>query len=325
MVIVKVADIDSETTNREKAIMRIALNASAELLHADLGRLREHAARAALEGFSGWWLAQTGLVDALTAFTALADTEPGMEFGTAVIPTFPRHPTALAGQALTTAAALGDRPLVLGIGLSHQPVIEGMLGLSFDRPIRHLIDYLEILQPLLETGSVDYDGQAFTAHVSTNRPVGLAPSVMVAALGQQALRVAGRRTDGTILWMVGERTVADHIAPRLREAAIDAGRPEPRIVCSLPTCVTSDVDAARSAANAVFEIYGQLPSYRAMLDREGAAGPGDVAIIGSEQEVETRLTALANAGVTDFSALEFGTNPDESNRTRALLVDMANR
>mgnify|MGYP000642719601 CR=1 FL=1 len=134
--------------------MRIALNASAELLHADLGRLRDHAAQAADDGFSGWWLAQTGLIDALTAFTALADTAPGLEFGTAVIPTFPRHPTALAGQALTTQAALGDRPMVLGIGLSHRPMIEGMLGLSFEKPVRHLIDYLEVLQPLLETGTV---------------------------------------------------------------------------------------------------------------------------------------------------------------------------
>ena len=132
--------------------MRIAVNASAELLHADIGRLREHAARAAEDGFSGWWLAQTGLVDALTVFPAVADDAPGLEFGTAVVPTFPRHPTMLAGQALTTQAVLGDRDLVLGIGLSHKPVIEGALGLSFDRPIRHLIDYLEVLMPLLDAG-----------------------------------------------------------------------------------------------------------------------------------------------------------------------------
>jgi len=300
--------------------MRIALNASAELLHADLGRLREHAERAADDGFSGWWLAQTGLVDALTAFTALANTAPGLEFGTAVVPTYPRHPTALAGQALTTAAALRDRSLVLGIGLSHRPVIEGMLGLSFEKPIRHLIDYLAVLQPLLESGSVSFDGEAFTAHVDTGRPTDRPPSVMVAALGEQALRVAGHHTDGTILWMVGPRTVASHIAPRMNEAAAAAGRATPRIVCSLPTCVTNDVEAARSAAAAVFEIYGQLPSYRAMLDREGVDHPGDVAIVGSEEEVAAQLADLAEAGVTDFAALEFGTTADEFARTRALLV-----
>ena len=302
--------------------MRIALNASAELLHADLGRLRDHAAQAADDGFSGWWLAQTGLIDALTAFTAMADTAPDMEFGTAVIPTFPRHPTALAGQALTAQAALGDRPLVLGIGLSHRPMIEGMLGLSFEKPVRHLIDYLEVLQPLLETGTVAYSGEAFTAHIDTGRPTERAPSVMVAALGEQTLKVAGRRTDGTILWMVGPRTVTEHIAPRMTEAAAAAGRGAPRIVCSLPTCVTDDAEAVRSAAATVFEIYGQLPSYRAMLDREGARHPGDVAIIGTEEEVAQQLAGLADAGVTDFSALEFGTSTDEFTRTRALLKSL---
>ena len=300
--------------------MRVAINASAELLHGDIGRLREHAASAAEDGFTGWWLAQTGLVDALTVFPAVADTAPGIEFGTAVIPTFPRHPTMLAAQALTTQAVLGDRSLVLGIGLSHKPVVEGYLGMSFDRPIRHLIDYLEVLVPLLTDGRVDYDGEAFTTHFGSVRPGHRTPSVMVAALGEQALRVSGRRTDGTILWMVGPRTVASHIAPRMNEAAAAAGRAAPRIVCSLPTCVTDDVEAARSAAAAVFEIYGQLPSYRAMLDREGVDHPGEVAIVGTEEEVAAQLVDLAEAGVTDFAALECGTTADESARTRALLV-----
>ena len=299
--------------------MRIAINASAELMHADVGRLKEHAAAAAEDGFSGWWLAQTGLIDALTVFPAVADAAPGIEFGTAVIPTFPRHPTMLAGQALTTQAVLGDRSLVLGIGLSHKPVIEGYLGMSFDRPIRHLIDYLEVLIPILADGRADYDGEAFTAHFESARPTDVAPSVMVAALGEQALRVTGRRTDGTILWMVGPRTIEDHIRPRLTEAAVDAGRCEPRIVCSLPVCVTDETEAVRDAASQIFSIYGELPSYRAMLDREGVDHPGEVAVIGSEAEVIAKIADLEQAGTTDFAALEFGRSTDEYSRTRALL------
>jgi len=299
--------------------VRIAINASAELMHADVGRLREHAAAAAEDGFSGWWLAQTGLIDALTVFPAVADAAPGIEFGTAVIPTFPRHPTMLAGQALTTQAVLGDRSLVLGIGLSHKPVIEGYLGMSFDRPIRHLIDYLEVLMPILADGRADYDGEAFTAHFESARPTDVAPSVMVAALGEQALRVTGRRTDGTILWMVGPRTIEDHIRPRLTEAAVDAGRCEPRIVCSLPVCVTDETEAVRDAASQIFSIYGELPSYRAMLDREGVDHPGEVAVIGSEAEVIAKIADLEQAGTTDFAALEFGRSTDEYSRTRALL------
>ena len=299
--------------------MRIAINASAELMHADVGRLKDHAAAAAEDGFSGWWLAQTGLIDALTVFPAVADAAPGIEFGTAVIPTFPRHPTMLAGQALTTQAVLGDRSLVLGIGLSHKPVIEGYLGMSFDRPIRHLIDYLEVLMPILADGRADYDGEAFTAHFESARPTDVAPSVMVAALGEQALRVTGRRTDGTILWMVGPRTIEDHIRPRLTEAAVDAGRCEPRIVCSLPVCVTDETEAVRDAASQIFSIYGELPSYRAMLDREGVDHPGEVAVIGSEAEVIAKIADLEQAGTTDFAALEFGRSTDEYSRTRALL------
>jgi F420-dependent oxidoreductase-like protein len=299
--------------------VRIAINASAELMHADVGRLKEHAAAAAEDGFSGWWLAQTGLIDALTVFPAVADAAPGIEFGTAVIPTFPRHPTMLAGQALTTQAVLDDRSLVLGIGLSHKPVIEGYLGMSFDRPIRHLIDYLEVLMPILADGRADYDGEAFTAHFESARPTDVAPSVMVAALGEQALRVTGRRTDGTILWMVGPRTIEDHIRPRLTEAAVDAGRCEPRIVCSLPVCVTDETEAVRDAASQIFSIYGELPSYRAMLDREGVDHPGEVAVIGSEAEVIAKIADLEQAGTTDFAALEFGRSTDEYSRTRALL------
>ena len=299
--------------------MRISLNASALLSPPDLGKMRDHAVQAAEEGFAGWWVAQTGLVDALTLFTSLAGQTGEMELGTAVIPTYPRHPTMLAGQALTTQAAMGEQPLVLGIGLSHRPVVEGMLGMSFDKPIRHLIDYLEVLNPLLETGAVDYDGEAFTAHIATERP-GDAQSVMVAALGEQALKVAGKRSDGTILWMVGPKTIAAHIAPVINQAAADAGRKAPRIMCSLPTCVTDDETAVREMMSEMFAIYGQLPSYRAMLDREGAAQPGDVAIVGSEEQVTAQLDALAAAGTTDFAALEFGRNDNENARTRALLM-----
>ena len=143
--------------------MRISLNASSLLGTNDVGVLKDHAAKSADEGFAGWWLAQTGLIDALTVFTSIGESCPSIELGTAVIPTYPRHPSMLAGQALTTQAVMGDQPLVLGIGLSHQPVVEGMLGMSFEKPIRHLIDYLSILNPLLEEGSSDYSGEAFTA------------------------------------------------------------------------------------------------------------------------------------------------------------------
>jgi alkanesulfonate monooxygenase SsuD/methylene tetrahydromethanopterin reductase-like flavin-dependent oxidoreductase (luciferase family) len=118
--------------------------------------------------------------------------------------------------------------------------------------------------------------------------------------------------------MTGPATTRDYIAPTITAAAQEAGMPPPRIVCVLPVCVTDDPDGARARASKVFEIYGQLPSYRAMLDREGADGPADVAIVGNEDQVASQIMALADCGVTDFAAGNFASG-DERARTRALL------
>src|ERR1017187_9360740 len=204
-----------------------------------------------------------------------------------------RPPAVLAQQALTTATAVGGR-LVLGIGLSHKIVIDDMYGYSFDKPARHMSEYLSILLPLLEGQPASFAGETMRAAIglSTPRP-GRVP-VLLAALGPQMLRLAGQRTDGTVLWMTGPATVRDYIVPTIRQAALDAGRPNPRVVCILPVCVTDDPDGAGARAAKVFEIYGQLPSYRAMLDREGAEGPADVAIAGDESSVEAPRVSVGH-------------------------------
>jgi alkanesulfonate monooxygenase SsuD/methylene tetrahydromethanopterin reductase-like flavin-dependent oxidoreductase (luciferase family) len=139
------------------------------------------------------------------------------------------------------------------------------------------------------------------------------------------LALAGAETDGTITWMTGPRTIREHTAPRIREAAAKAGRPSPRVVVGLPIAVTKDIAGAREAAARQFQIYGTLPSYRAMLDREGAEGPGAVVIAGEERQVEDQLHQLAEAGATDFLAIPFrvGTDTEVVARTRALLMRLA--
>jgi F420-dependent oxidoreductase-like protein len=301
--------------------MRISVNGSGELtLEPSIARVGAHMERTVASGFSGYWLAQTGLVDALTVFVKTAEQSGDLELGTAVIPTFPRHPTALAAQALTAQAALGGR-LVLGIGLSHQPSVEDRLGMKWEKPLRHMRDYLDALLPLLEAGAVDATGEFWSAHVTAPRPTERPPSVMLAALGPQMLDLAGRRTDGTILWLVGPRTIAEHIAPRINDAAAAAGRPAPRVVCSLPVCVTDDAAGARALVGQVLAGYNELPSYRAMLDREGAAGPGDVAVVGDEKAVAAALDELAAAGTTDFAALPFAFDAEVMERTWKCLLD----
>jgi 5,10-methylenetetrahydromethanopterin reductase len=263
------------------------------------------------------WMANIFGLEALTALAVAGSDVPGIEIGTAVVPTYPRHAAVLAQQALTAALALDGR-LVLGIGLSHQIVIEDMYGYSFDAPATHMKEYLSILLPLLDGENVAYTGKTMRAGIGLSTPrVGRVP-VMLAALGPQMLRLAGERTDGTILWMTGPATVRDYIVPTMNAAAEAAGRPKPRVVCILPVCVTDDPDGARARAAKVFEIYGHLPSYRAMLDREGVTGPADVAIVGDEDTVASQITALAGYGVTDFVAGEYASGADRQ-RTRDLL------
>ncbi|MFD1543151.1 LLM class F420-dependent oxidoreductase [Nonomuraea guangzhouensis] len=278
-----------------------------------LGGLRDTLAQAADDGFASAWLSHIFGLDALTALAVAGSQVPGIELGTAVVPTYPRHPLALAQQAMTVNAAVRGR-LSLGIGLSHQIVIENMFGYSFERPASHMKEYLNILMPATRGEQVDYDGETLRGHARLTTP-GAGVRVLIAALGPRMLKLAGTVADGTVLWMTGPRTVAEHVTPVITAAASEAGRPAPRVVCSLPICVTDDADAARARANEVFSIYGQLPSYRAMLDREGAAGPGDVAIIGDEDSVGAQLDALAKTGVTEFVAAEFA----KRERTRAFL------
>ena len=286
-----------------------------------LSRLRDQLQRAADDGFASAWISNIFGLDALTALAVAGSQVPGIELGTAVVPTYPRHPAVLAQQALTAATALGGR-LTLGIGLSHKIVIEDMYGYSFDRPARHMREYLSILLPLLDGQQASFQGETMRAQIglSTPRP-GRVP-VLLAALAPQMLRLAGQRADGTVLWMTGPATIRDYIVPTITQAAAAAGRPSPRVVCLLPVCVTDDPDGARVRANRVLAIYGQLPSYRAMLDREGAAQPGDVVLTGDEAAVAAQIRALDEAGVTDFVAVEYSRGEDQV-RTRALLKSLA--
>lgn len=286
-----------------------------------IDELVAQARRGADAGFTSMWTANIFGLDAIAALAIAGREVPGAHFGTAVTPTYPRHPHAMAQQAMTAWDATGGR-FTLGIGLSHQVVIEQMFGLSFDRPANHMREYLSVLLPLLREGEVKFKGELYRVRAQLERASNDAgPPVLLAAMAPVMLRLAGEMADGTILWMTGRKTVADHVAPRINKAAADAGRPAPQIVAALPIAVTADPDAARQEAATTFEIYGNLPSYRAMLDAEGASGPADVAIVGDEETVAAGVRAMAEAGVTEFNASCYG-DGDTLRRTTALLLEL---
>lgn len=301
--------------------MRIGILLSERTGSDALRALTDDLRRTADEGFHSAWMSHIFGFDALTALAVAGSQVPDIELGTAVVPTYPRHPGALAQQARTTALAVGPDRLTLGIGLSHRVVIENMFGYGFDRPARHMREYLSILEPLLQRQPVSYTGETLTGNLELGIPDEGRIPVLLAAMGTQMLRLAGRRADGTVLWMTGPATIRDHIAPTITAAATEAGRAPARIVCSLPVLVTDDVDGARERAARTFAMYGTLPSYRAMMDREGAAGPADLAIIGSAEQVAARVQEVFAAGATDFVASIFAGGPD-AQRTRALLADL---
>lgn len=276
------------------------------------------ASSAERDGFAAYWAPNIFGHDALTALAVVGTSVPRIELGTSVVPTFPRHPHAIAQQSHTVAAASGNR-FTLGIGLSHKVVIEDMFGLSYDKPVRHLREYLSVLMPLSRNEPANFDGQMYKVHAGISAKGSTGFPVVVAALGEQMLRVTAALADGTLTWCTGPATLAGHTVPTITRAAEEFGRPAPRVIAALPVCVTEDRAAAAARAAETFAAYGALPSYRAMLDREGVAGPADIAIIGSTGEVQERIAALEGIGVTDFAAVEFGATPDEAAATRDAL------
>ena len=276
------------------------------------------AASAERDGFAAYWAPNIFGHDAITALAVAATKVPRIELGTSVVPTFPRHPHAIAQQAHTVAAASGGR-FTLGIGLSHKIVIENMFGLSYDKPVRHLREYLKVLMPLSRNEPANFDGELFRVHATVSAKGSPGFSVVVAALGEQMLRVTAALADGTLTWCTGPTTLAAHTIPTITRAAEEFGRPAPRVIAALPVCVTGDREGASARAAEIFAAYGALPSYRAMLDREGVVGPADIAIIGSATEAQDRIAHLGTIGVTDFAAVEFGGTPDEVADTREAL------
>jgi 5,10-methylenetetrahydromethanopterin reductase len=270
------------------------------------------------DGFAFYSLPNIFGPDAIGALTVAGRETTRIELATGVVPAQPRHPVAMAQQALTAQAACRGR-FVLGIGLSHKIVIEDLLGLSYAQPAKTMREYLQVLAPLLRGEPAHFQGELYRANVGLQVAGGTPVPLVVAALGPLMLRAAGELADGTATWMTGRRTLAEYTVPTLRAAARAAGRPEPRVIAALPIAITADAHKAREVANQAFAIYGQLPSYRAMLDREGAANPGDVALVGDEAAVRAGLGALRDAGVTHFAASLFPADEGAVARTIEFL------
>lgn len=284
------------------------------------------AKQAEADGFTSLWYASAVTGDPLVAIALAGRETSRIELGTAVLQTYPCHPLLQANRVASVVDAMGRPGFTLGVGPSHEPVVRGVLGLSYDHPGRSTEEYVRILAALLRGDAVDFDGEDWSVHsggrvVAPAHPV----PVLVAALGPRLLRVAGELADGTVLWLAPVRAIESHVAPRIRAAAAAAGRPEPRIVAGLPVAVHDDEAEARGTVAAATAIYGELPNYRRILDIGGAAGPADAAVVGDERAVRAQLQSLIDAGATDIWAAVVPVGPDRAasrRRTTELLKEL---
>ncbi len=254
--------------------------------------------------------------DVLTLFAATANRTSRIEVGPAIVSAYVRHPVALASQALTVHDALGGR-LTLGLGVSHQRVVDDFFGIDYSHPIRYISEYLQILVPLLRDQNVDFAGELLrtTYRLEATDGAAAAPAVYLAALGPRMLEVAGTLTDGAATWMVGPRTLAEHTVPLVEAAADRAGRPRPRILASLPMLLTHDAATATDWAAQEFSFYGRLPVYRAVMEREGVDSAAEIATFGDEATLTKAVDRIRDAGVTDLQITPFG---DDEGRRRTI-------
>lgn len=285
----------------------------------------DHVRKAEEAGFQSAWVPNIFGYDALSVAALASGCTRRIEIGTAVVPTFSRHPLYMAQQAATTQAALGGR-FVLGLGPSHKVVIENLLGLSYEKPARHVREYVTIVKELLEKGFASFEGETYRVNAGIQVSCGEPPPLLIGALGPIMRRIAGSLCDGTLTWMTGPRTLGEEVGPGVRAAAEAAGRPAPRIVAGIPVCLTDDPAGARARADEQFAIYDTLPSYRAMMDLEGVDGPSGIAIVGGAKEIEAGIRSLVDAGITDLNASPFSHGDDAKGsieRTLALLAELA--
>jgi F420-dependent oxidoreductase-like protein len=304
--------------------MRIGLTGGG----ATVDRVVAQAEQAEADGFTSLWYASVVTGDPLVAMAIAGRQTSRIELGTAVLQTYPCHPLLQANRAASVVDAMGRPGLTLGIGPSHEPLIRGVYGMSYDHPGRSTEEYVEILTGVLNGLDVDVDGKDWSAHTAGRATAPAHPvPVLVSALGPRLLRVAGALADGTVLWMAPAKAIETHVVPAITRAASDAGRPAPRIVAGLLVAVHDDVHEAREAAVAASTLFAGMANYQRILEIGGAANPAEAALVGDEAGVRAQLKSLIDAGATDIWAAVFPVGPDPRasiRRTTDLLRDLVN-
>lgn len=272
--------------------------------------------RAEQFGVPAYWLT-IGPSDPLISFAAAAVQTSRIRMGTSIVPTYPRHPLALAMQAVALGQLAPGR-FRLGVGPSHRPTMENTWGIAFERPLSHLREYVAVLRAALTTGEVDVDGPRFKVHTRIANPPQV--PIMISALRETSFQLAGEIADGAISWVCPADYLARVATPAIEEGAKQAGRPAPTLIAHCFLVADENRDAVYEIARQRASNYPRLPFYASMFEAAGypEAKEGTLSdcmidalvVHGSEQQIADGLRAFADAGATEIIASVLPTGPD---------------
>ena len=293
----------------------------------DVTKVIELAQQCEEAGLHGMVLGSAFGFDTFMALAAAGPHTDRILLGTAVVPTWPRHPLVMAQQAATANALCGGR-FRLGIGPSHKPVM-GMYGVDYSRPIRHVREYLTVVKALLDEGNVSFKGELYRVKAYLDVEGGGRPPVFLAALHEQMCRTAGALADGVLPWLAPPAYVAEVIVPNVAKGAADAGRPAPPVIAEIPVVVSTDVAAVREIVRRELAMYLYMPFYVDVMarsgipDTEGAAQNGwtDAMIDalvpwGDEDALAKAAQSYLDAGAAEVVFSPFG--QDDATMIRVL-------
>ena len=283
-------------------------------------------------GVHAAWMTSGGAsLDSMTCFAASAAATTKIKLGTSIVPTYPRHPLVMVQQAQVVAQLAPGR-FRLGVGPSHRPTIESM-GIEFDAPLAHLREYIQILKSILQTGSVDFDGEHYSAHATIPGPLDV--QVMGSALRKGSFELCGAVSDGAISWICPGGYLRDVAIPAMEKGAKEAGRPTPPLIAPAAVCVHDDPDEVRTALREQFG-HPSLPFYQNMLVASGFpeatqgvwsdAMSDGVVISGDEETVALGIKELFTVGAAEVLASPILAGSDQAaslERTMKLLGQAA--
>jgi alkanesulfonate monooxygenase SsuD/methylene tetrahydromethanopterin reductase-like flavin-dependent oxidoreductase (luciferase family) len=221
-------------------------------------------------GYESAYITHIAARDSVTTLMAYASRTERLRLGTGVMPIYSRTPVATAQSFATLDEFSGGRA-VIGLGVSHQPTVEGWYGTSIGKPVREMREYVEIVRAILR-GENPPQGERFR---SGFRFMGFEPRadipIYVAALSPAMLRLAGEIADGAMLWLCNPDYIRQVVVPAVAEGRERAGKPLDGfdVVAAVPSAVTSEPEEARSRLRQELVPYFSLPFYRKMLERSG--------------------------------------------------------